>query len=128
MFSDDAYLQWKGQSRLEWVWHQFEAALTAHYFDGFHEIRPDGNRHWVGQTWLFDLQASYEFETKSPASWSKYFHRGWPKWRSLLDGTKLTLGINNLFDHDPPRSNDNFPRYIYDTSGRFIYGSVTKKF
>jgi iron complex outermembrane receptor protein len=128
MFSDDAYLQWKALSRLEWIWNQFEAGLTAHYWDGFHEIKPKGNRHWVSQTWLFDCQTSYDFGTKSPASWSKYFHNGWPKWRTLIDGTKLTVGVNNLFDQDPPRSNDNFPRYIYDTSGRFIYASVTKIF
>ena len=37
-FSDDAYLQWKGQSQLEWIWHQLDAAITTHYWDGFHEI------------------------------------------------------------------------------------------
>jgi iron complex outermembrane receptor protein len=127
-FSDDAYLQWKGQSRLEWTWNRFDAGITAHYWDGFHEIKLKGNRHWVSQTWLFDLQASYEFETHSSSNWSERLHNGWPTWRYLLDHTKLTVGVNNLFDHDPPHSNDNFPRYIYDTTGRFIYGSVTKGF
>jgi len=46
----------------------------------------------------------------------------------VLDHTKLTVGINNLSDHDPPHANDNFPRFIYDTSGRFIYASLTKMF
>jgi outer membrane receptor protein involved in Fe transport len=127
-FSDDAYLQWKGLSRLEWIWKRLSAGVTAHYWDGFHEIDLRGNRHWVGQTWLFDLQASYEFETKSHATRAKRFHNGRSKWRCLLDGTKLTVGLNNLFDYDPPRSNDNFPRFIYDTTGRFIYGSVAKTF
>jgi outer membrane receptor protein involved in Fe transport len=45
-----------------------------------------------------------------------------------LDQTKLTIGINNIFNTDPPRSNDNFPRFIYDPTGRFVYASVTKDF
>lgn len=77
---------------------------------------------------LFDLQATYEFGTKSPLSWAERFHAGWPKWRYLLYGTSLTVGINNLFDHDPPRSNDNFPRFIYDTTGRFVYVSLKRVF
>lgn len=83
------------------------------------------------QTWFFDLQASYEFGTKSGASiagGSESFHNSWATWRCLLDGTRLTVGINNLFDHDPPHSNDNFPRFIYDPTGRFVYASLTKKF
>lgn len=130
-FSDDAYLKWKGQSWLEWNWNQLSAGVMAHYWDGFHEIDLRGNRHWVGQTWFFDLQASYEFGSnsgQSQATWSDRLHNGWGTWRNLLNGAKFTVGCNNVFDHDPPRSNDNFPRYIYDTTGRFIYGSVTKTF
>lgn len=130
--SDDAYLKWKGLSQLEWIWHGLDAAVTAHYFDGFHELNANGNPHWVdGQTWLFDLQASYENASnsgQSQASWQERLHNGWGTWRNLLNGTKFTVGCNNVFDHDPPHANNNFPRFIYDTSGRFIYVSLTKKF
>ncbi|PYJ68747.1 MAG: hypothetical protein DME76_11330 [Verrucomicrobia bacterium] len=127
-FSDDAYLQWKENSRLDWLWHGFNAGITAHYWDGFHEIRLNDNKHWVRQTWFFDLQASYDFGTRTWTSWAGRFNNGWPKWRYLLDGTRITLGVNNVFDHDPPHSNDNFPRFIYDTTGQFIYASLTKRF
>lgn len=127
-FSDDAYLQWKGSSRLDWIWRGFSAATTARYWDGFHEIDLNGNEHWVRQTWLFDLQVSYDVGTKSSTAPPERFHHGWPRWRTLLDGTKLTIGVNNIFDHDPPHAVDNFPRFIYDTTGRFIYASLTKKF
>jgi hypothetical protein len=129
--SDDAYLKWKGFSQPEWIWRGLDAAVTAHYFDGFHEFNANGNPHWVGQTWLFDLQASYEFwsnSTQPRASWSERLHSRWGTWRNLLSGAKLTVGCNNVFDHDPPQPNNNFPRFIYDTSGRFIYFSLTKKF
>ena len=94
-------------------------------------LTPTFNRHWVGQTWLFDLQASYEFGSnsgQSQASWSERLHNGWGTWRNLLNGAKFTVGCNNVFDHDPPQSNDNFPRFIYDTTGRFVYFSLTKTF
>jgi outer membrane receptor protein involved in Fe transport len=65
---------------------------------------------------------------KSGATWAERFHDGWPKWRYLLDETKITVGMNNIFDTDPPRSNDNVPRFIYDPTGRFIYASVKKQF
>lgn len=129
-FSDDAYLKWKGISRWEWLWRGFDSALTVRYDDGFHEfVAPDyANEHWVKQRWLFDLQASYEFGSTAGNTWAERFHHGWPKWRYLLDRTKLTVGITNLFDTDPPRSNDNFPRFLYDPTGRFIYASLEKKF
>jgi iron complex outermembrane recepter protein len=128
--SDDAYLKWKGLSQLGWHWYGFDTVFTAHYRDGFHEILPgpNGIEHWVKQTWFFDVQASYEFGTISPGNYAERFHNGWPTWRYLFDQTTITLGANNIFDHDPPRSNDNFPRFIYDPTGRFIYASVTKRF
>jgi iron complex outermembrane recepter protein len=129
--SEDAYLKWKALSQLGWHWHSFDTVFTTNYRDGFHEdlLGPHGfKEHWVKQTWFFDVQASYEFGTKSPSSWANRFHNGWPTWRYLLDRTTITLGVNNIFDHDPPRSNDNFPRSIYDPTGRFIYASLKKKF
>src|SRR6266446_3371515 len=121
---EDAYLKWKGLSQLGWHWHGFDTVFTAHYRDGFHDtlVGPNGLReHWVRQTWFFDVQASYEFGTKSPGSWEERFHNGWPTWRYLLDQTTITVGVTNIFDHDPPRSNNNFPHFLYDPTGRFIY-------
>jgi iron complex outermembrane receptor protein len=135
-FSDDAYLKWKGLSRLEWIWNGLDTALTARYYDGFHEILNVGpqfpnhlKEHWVKEEWLFDLQVSYGFgQDRSLQPNEPRLHDGWPTWRYLLDRTKVTVGINNIFNHDPPRSLDNFPRFIYDPTGRFVYVSVTKKF
>ena len=137
-FSEDAYLKWRGTSRLDWSWRGLGAAITARYFDGFHELTALGNEHWVRQTWFFDLQASYNFrftssgqgpavqtskdEVQAPGPGS-----GFSMWR-LVDRTIITVGCTNLFDHDPPRANDNFPRFIYDPTGRFVYVSLTKRF
>ncbi len=36
--SDDAYLKWKGISRLDWAWKGFDLVATVRYTSGFHEI------------------------------------------------------------------------------------------
>jgi outer membrane receptor protein involved in Fe transport len=120
--SRDAYLKWRGTSRLDWSWQGLSLAATANYRDGFHEFDTSGNEHWVRQTWFFDLQASYSFPVASSAVNAN------SKWKQLLSGTTFTLGCRNVFDHDPPDAVGNYPRYIYDPTGRFIYVSLTKKF
>jgi outer membrane receptor protein involved in Fe transport len=130
-FPEDAYLKWKGFPNWAGTGMGFDTVFTTHsrWLSRVSTGRNDEiDRHWVKQTWFFDVQASYEFGTKSPSSWANRFHNGWPTWRYLLDQTTITLGVNNIFDHDPPRSNDNFPRFIYDPTGRCIYASVTKRF
>jgi hypothetical protein len=54
--SDESYLKWRANSRLDWAWHGFDLATTVHYLDGFHEIRrinrdlPDSkHEHYVKQ-------------------------------------------------------------------------------
>ncbi|HSU42643.1 MAG TPA: hypothetical protein VLN42_00360, partial [Casimicrobiaceae bacterium] len=47
---------------------------------------------------------------------------------------KLTLGVKNLFDRNPPKSNQQstfilgFDPTYYDPRARFVYGSVTYRF
>ncbi len=69
-----------------------------------------GQNH-IGTTVYSDIQASY-----TVASWN----------------TTFTLGVNNLFDKEPPISrtafaNSYLPVY-YDTPGRFIYGRISVRF
>ena len=71
--SKDAYLKWKGKSRLDWTWKGFDLNTTVTYTDGFHEILafeqrfPDAKKeHWVHQTFFFDVQASYSFAFTAP--------------------------------------------------------------
>ena len=142
--SQDAYLKWKGRSRVDWSRRGLTVGITSNYRDGFHEINELGREHWVKQTWFFDLQASYNFdfiarETSSVAGVAVPAHEDGknptmtsanvarPAWKRWLAGTTLTIGCNDIFDHDPPTSVSNYPRFIYDPTGRFVYFSVTKK-
>jgi iron complex outermembrane receptor protein len=61
---------------------------------------------------IWDLQGSYT---------------GFKNW-------KLALGVKNMFDTNPPRSNQQgtfvvgFDPTYYDPRGRFVYGAVTYTF
>ena len=51
-------------------------------------------------------------------------------WQRLLNDTTITLGCNNVFGHDPPTAaaTANYSDFIYDSTGRFVYLSLTKRF
>jgi outer membrane receptor protein involved in Fe transport len=55
---------------------------------------------------------------------------GLPCWKRLLNGTTVTLGCNNVFGHDPPDAftTANYADFLYDSTGRFVYVSLQKKF
>jgi len=55
-------------------------------------------------------------------------------WWYLLHGTTVTVGCNNVFGQDPPFANGEdgnaagYPGFTYDSTGRFVYVRLTKKF
>jgi len=55
-------------------------------------------------------------------------------WQRALNGLRITLGCNNIFDKDPPQAFGEggnavgYPGFTYDSTGRFVYIRVTKKF
>ncbi len=145
--SDEGYYQWKGDSRLEWAYRGFSLIGSVRYYDGFHELDNDGLEHWVSQTWIFDLQASYTFmlpEGETASAYSKdgagmakspvLSTSGRSFWQTLLHDTRLTVGCNNLFDQDPPtafgfgNNSNGYPGYTYDATGQFVYVRLTKEF
>ena len=50
----------------------------------------------------------------------------------MLWGTKLTVGVNNVFDRYPPTTlgafNDNYDTSLYSIRNRYWYVSMSKKF
>jgi iron complex outermembrane receptor protein len=160
--SNEGWYKWKGTSQLDWNWNHFDTIFTARYIDGFHEFRGDAvTQHYVSQTWTFDIQASYDFTglipvenkpvpgyskdakevargkdgsiaEKASAQTSNYAVSDWR--RILFDGTSITVGVNNLFDRDPPAASgekgngQNYPGFTYDSTNRFWYARLTKKF
>jgi outer membrane receptor protein involved in Fe transport len=156
--SNEGYYKWKGDSRLDWTWNQFNIITTVRYTDGFHEQRPSGAPHYVKQTFIFDVQGSYDFSFVAPvesqpvAGYSKDpkdVTRGkdgkavetdqtadysMPCWKNLLNNATITVGCNNVFGQDPPKAFGQggnavgYPGFTYDATGRFVYARLTKRF
>ncbi|MFL6569751.1 MAG: hypothetical protein ACJ8LI_11320, partial [Chthoniobacterales bacterium] len=138
-----------GNSSIDWTWKGFDIFGTVRYIDGFHEEDANLNRHDVEHRWLFDLQASYDFSTlvkkreQAAAAAGKDYSKGSPQtemasqmsiWDHLLYGTTFTVGVNNIFDKDPPFASGQggnavgYPGFTYDATGRFVYVRLAKKF
>ena len=88
--------------------------LANTYQTGYTDVQTDfnGNLRQVGSLSLWDAQASY----------------------TGFKNVKLTLGVKNLFDTNPPVTNQigtfisGFDPSYYDPRARFVYGSVTYSF
>jgi len=91
-----------------------------------------------------DLQLSYEFvkpptepapfvkESKDSKSTPVVEATTASIWQRMLWGTRLTVGVNNVFDRQPPSVigafNDNYDTSLYSIRNRYWYVSLTKKF
>jgi hypothetical protein len=64
-----------------------------------------------------------------PVSTAEYNPCGWKAW---LNGTTITLGMNNVFDLDPPfgagTAENGYEESTFDIKGRFWYVSLKKRF
>ncbi len=114
-------------------------------------INPNYIEHRRIATYMtLDLQASYEFvrppmEAPVPgyAKEGKDARSGLSKqmagaveagifWQRMLWGTKVTAGVVNAFDRNPPTVlaafNDNYDTSLYSLRNRFYYVALNKKF
>jgi iron complex outermembrane recepter protein len=159
--SGDAWVKWKGMSNLDWTWHNFDLNATVHLFDGFWEElfakQFDGffKQHYVHPTWFTDLQASYSLIFTPPVEAAPVpgYSKGgkevvgkekeapptvaysMPCWKTILNNTTVTVGVNNVFGEDPPKEFGfefgnafGIPGSTYDNLGRFWYVRLVKKF
>jgi len=106
--------RWKHYATLTWDLGPWSSTLAQTYQTSYTDIGTDyfGNLRTVGSLSLWDLQTTYS---------------GFKNW-------KLTLGVKNLFDTNPPVSNQSkvfivgFDPSYYDPRARFVYASVNYKF
>jgi iron complex outermembrane recepter protein len=159
--SGDAWVKWKGVTNLDWTWHNFDLNATVHLFDGFWEQllakQFDGvfKQHRVHPTWFTDLQASYSLIFTPPVEAAPVpgYSKGgkevvgkekeapptvayaMPCWKTILNNSTVTAGVNNIFGEDPPKEFGfefgnafGIPGSTYDNLGRFWYVRLTKKF
>jgi hypothetical protein len=146
--SQEGYYRWRGNTRLDWAWKGFDLVGTVRLISGFIEQDPDLVTRNVDRRWLFDFQASYDFgalvttaEETTPsyskndkASVSTSASTKMSFCDTLLKGTTFTVGVINAFDKDPPFASGQggnsvgYPGFTYDSTGRFYYVRLTKKF
>jgi iron complex outermembrane receptor protein len=159
----DGWMRWRGIENLDWTWKNWDLNWTVHYIGGFREEifakQFDGieKLHYIKATWFNDAQLSYTFfftppvESQPVAGYSKGSKEvmtnkegktiestaaySMPCWKTILNNTTVTVGVNDIFGEDPPtkfgfeRSNSlGYPGFLYDNLGRFVYGKITKKF
>jgi outer membrane receptor protein involved in Fe transport len=118
--SDNGYLRWRGRSEIHWAYKGYTALFAGNFNDGFWDVDGNtGNNFFVKSTWMFDAQAGYSF------------HGELGQW---LADTKLSVGVRNVFDRNPPFASGNagnstgYPSFLYSSEGRFWYVSLSRKF
>ena len=106
--------RWKHYATLSWLYGPWNVGLSNLFQTDYIDMAEDndGNLRRVSSMSLWDLQGTY----------------------SGFKNLRLTLGVKNLWDTNPPVTNQQYtfqsgydPSY-YDARARFIYGSVNWKF
>ena len=109
---DQAYPKWKGNATIDWNLGDFAASLTGRYIHSVTEQGGPGGSNKLGSRLYTDAQFIF-----TPSM--------------LGRRVALTLGVNNLFDRDPPAcftcSVNNYDPTTYDVPGRFGYARITYK-
>ena len=136
----------------------FDVGATAHYTGQYHDTVDLGvNNGRLVREWItLDLIASYVFNLPPPGpaevpgfakdggknvkmegkeknvlpvSTAEYNPCGWRAW---LNGTTVTVGMQNVFDEDPPfvagAFENNYDESLADVRGRFWYLQIKKRF
>ena len=125
--SDDAYLEWNGEVYLGWSKGGTSVRLSGSYLDNYLDFRsewdpgdpfnPEGFRS-VASTVIWDLSATHTF-FQDDESW--------------MGDTRVTVGVNNLFDKEPPfisswdNNSTGYSGFLYNSEGRFVYIQLSKR-
>lgn len=112
--------RWRAVSTLQWTSGGLSLSGTARYVSGLDDINSSGlvNGRRIASQTIIDAQTSLTFDKFAAA----------PQW---LDGVRLSLGVQNLFDEEPEGSAADVTGYDRgqgDIRGRFGYVNLSKAF
>jgi outer membrane receptor protein involved in Fe transport len=125
-----AWLKWRGDSTIDWTWHNWDMNWTWHFLDGYWEQTKAPQlgdalykRHWVHGTNFIDAQLSYTLIFTPPVEAAPVpgYSKGgkevagkeketppvpyaMPCWKTVLNNTTLSVGALNIFDQEPPHA------------------------
>ncbi len=117
--NEDGYLEYKFTTSFGWSYRNLDLYLQARYTSGFADINSNFELTEIDSRLLWNMKASYTLFANN-SSW--------------FANTTLTVGIDNLFDTDPPSAfayyNNAFgyPGFLYEPDGRRYYLSFKKTF
>ena len=138
------YSRYRQDASISWDFHNFNFTVSNDFYSGYTDTAaqpvnagyPDSGQaieRSVASWCTFDLQASYVFDKQEMDKWAPLSKSDGFDWRGVVDGTKVTVGCNNVWDFQPPftaNPNDTLgydPAYA-DPTGRFLYAELSKKF
>ncbi|MGI9287014.1 MAG: TonB-dependent receptor [Pseudomonadales bacterium] len=105
--------KWKYNLGMYWKHKQWQANYTLHYISALDEEIPGlADRRTIDRSKTHDVQLSYLF--------------------LIANGLRVTFGIDNLFDENPPFAasafNDNIDSRTHELTGRFWYARLAQRF
>jgi outer membrane receptor protein involved in Fe transport len=110
--------EWQGNVSLTWRHDSgFGAGARYRYVGDFIEtgpgLDPDGNPFVVEDYGQTNGYVQYRFDSDN-----------------VLDGTRFRVGVNNIFDVDPPLADETFGYFseYHSSRGRYIYLDISKRF
>ncbi|MEM7692101.1 MAG: TonB-dependent receptor plug domain-containing protein, partial [Pseudomonadota bacterium] len=105
---------------VNWRKAAWDAGLSFHYFGSYRDRFEAGDlavNRKVDEQYTADLQVGYDF--------------GMARNDSPLDGLRVFVGVENIFDQDPPwlaESANGWDRFYGDIVGRYVYGGARVTF
>ena len=110
-------LDWRVRAMATWLRGGFTTTVVINHADSYTNDSYASDVP-IGSWTTVDLNVGYDFDGRSQSS--------------LLDGTRLALGISNLADRDPPRASSplypvGFDVFNADAMGRFVTARFTKR-
>ncbi|MBN7799021.1 TonB-dependent receptor [Parahaliea mediterranea] len=105
--------QWKWQLGLRWHDNRWRASADLHHVSSMKEQLPGtGGTRTIDSWTVMDMQLSYTFD--------------------VLEGLRLSLGVDNALDEDAPLAasafNDNIDGRTHELKGRYWYTRLSQRF
>ncbi len=105
--------EWKYNLGMYWKRKQWQANYSMHYIGSLQEDIPEStNTRSIGRWLTHNAQLNYLF--------------------LVANGLRLTVGVDNIFDKQPPFAasafNDNIDSRTHDLTGRFWYARLAQRF
>ncbi|MEO0794656.1 MAG: TonB-dependent receptor [Verrucomicrobiota bacterium] len=118
--SPGAIPRWKGLASVYLFVYDASIGATVQYigsYDDDSSFTLGGVPRTVEEYVKVNLVASYEFKNTES---------------EILDGTTVTVGVDNVFDESPPFAAgafaDGYDTSLYSIQNRFVYGAISKQF